>query len=294
MSPPEAIAGVEDVDCSSQTVLVTGATGGIGREIALALGRLGATVIVHGRDTARGEQVVERLHETAASGVHLLCRDFARQSNVRSLAETVRRQFDPDVLVNNAGCYVRGAGTTADGIEYTMAVNHLAPVLLTHGLAPALTGGRVVTTSSSLHRGVELDPELLGTSDSTGGWRAYRRSKLANVLFTAELARRSTLVANCFHPGFVPGSNLFRELPVPLRMALRIASVVPGVGTSIEHGAATGVYLAVSPDVESGGYFARCQRATPSDFARDTDLAETLWDRTLELADIGEFGSPPE
>ena len=291
-SSPEAIAGVSDRDCSEMTVLVTGATSGVGREIALALGRLGATVLVHGRDTERGKQVVERLHDTAATEVQLFCRDFAHQENVRGLGTTVREQFDLDVLVNNAGCYVRDAGATADGIEYTMAVNHLAPFLLTHELAPSLEGGRVVTTSSSLHREVTLDPDSFAAPERKGGWRAYRRSKLANVLFTKALARRSDLETACFHPGFVPGSKLFRELPLPVRTTIRVTSMLPVVGTSIEDGAATAVFLAVSPDIESGGYFTECEQTPPSDVSQDPDLAADIWNRSLELTAITEYGEP--
>jgi hypothetical protein len=288
---PEQYAGVTDLDRSGTTALVTGSTSGIGREMALALGRLGVHVLLHGRDRERGEQTLGALESTAGSG-ELLLADLAVQSSVRDLAADVAARVDSlDVLVNNAGGLFRDHSTTPDGIEYTVAVNHLAPFLLTHHLLPTMSeGGRVVTTSSGAHRPGTVDADRFGR-ETDSSWQRYCRSKLANVLFTRELARRADhVVANCFHPGFVPGSGFLRQVPAPIRAPMRAVRLVPGVGTSVEEGAGAGVYLAASPEVGdvSGGYFEGCSRTRPSAEARDDDTAGRLWERSEHLADLDE------
>jgi NAD(P)-dependent dehydrogenase (short-subunit alcohol dehydrogenase family) len=289
--PPERQAGVADRDCSETTVLITGSTSGIGREMALALGRLGARVLVHGRDRERGERTVAAL-ETTAGGGELLLADLAARSAVRELAAEVGERVETlDVLVNNAGGLFRDDTTSPDGVEYTAAVNHLAPFLLTHHLLAEMSdGGRVVTTSSGAHRTGSIDPDRFG-EEADSSWQRYCRSKLANVLFTRELARRTDrVVANCFHPGFVPGSGFLRQVPAPVRVPMRAVRLLPGFGTSVEDGATTGVYLAVSPDAGevSGGYFESCSRVRPSTDARDDDTARRLWERSEQLTGLEE------
>jgi len=286
---PEQYAGVTGTDLSESTVLVTGSTSGIGREAALAFGRLGARVLVHGRDRERGEATVEAIESTAAAGADLFLADFADRETVRTLAADVAASVDSlDVLVNNAGGMFRDAGTTAAGIEYTIAVNHLAPFLLTHHLLSEIPdGGRVVTTSSGAHRSGSIDVDRLEATEGSSFAR-YSRSKLANVLFTRELARRTDRVtANCFHPGFVPGSAFFRQVPAPIRIPMKAARLLPGVGTSVAEGAGTAVYLAVSAEVAdvSGGYFVTCGRRQPSAAARDDATARRLWERSEDLVD---------
>jgi hypothetical protein len=289
-SRPEQRAGVADADLTGQTVLVTGSTSGIGREIALSLGRLGAHVIVHGRDRDRGRSVVDDLRDTDADGVTFITADFADLAAVREFAREIADRVDAlDALVNNAGGYFHDARLTDDGTEYTLAVNHLAPFLLTHHLLPELSDdGRIVTTSSGAHRGGSVDFGSFETVDGYSGWTAYQQSKLANVLFTRELARRTDVTANCFHPGFVPGSAFMRHLPTPIRVPMRAVRFLPGVGTSVVDGASTGVYLAISPDVDgaSGGYYANCERAEPSTAARDDATARRLWEVSEELTDL--------
>jgi len=289
---PEQHAGVTDVDLSETTVLVTGSTSGIGREAAVALGRLGARVLVHGRDREGGEATLDDLAETAAAGADLFLADFADRASVRTMAADVAASVDSlDVLVNNAGGMFRNAGATAAGIEYTIAVNHLAPFLLTHHLLPEMPdGGRVVTTSSGVHRSGSVDVDQLEATEGSSFAR-YSRSKLANVLFTRELARRTDRVtANCFHPGFVPGSAFFRQVPAPIRLPMKAARVLPGVGTSVEEGAATAVYLAASPEVAdvTGEYFTDCAARQPSREARDDATARRLWERSEELVGLDE------
>jgi len=288
---PEAIAGVADVDCTGTRALVTGSTNGIGRAAALALGRLGADVIVHGRDAEAGQAVVEDLSETPGTGQFVRA-DFASVEEVRALAETVREATDElDLLVNNAGGLFREGRLTELGVEYTFHVNHLSPYLLTAELLDHLADdARVVTTASAAHQGSTLDLDRV--TDPDGGGGAYAHSKLANVLFAAELARRlaaagSEVTSNSLHPGSIPGSGFTRFLPGPLSRAAGALSVLPGVA-SVAEGAAEILVPAVSPrtaDV-SGRYFGGLEPTTPSEAARDRDAARRLWTRSAELLDI--------
>lgn len=306
---PEAIAGVADVDMSGRTVLVTGSTSGIGREAALAFGRLGAYVLVHGRDKQRGISVVERIERTNADGAAFYPADFADLAAVRDLASTLRAEVDAlDVLVNNAGGLFPDGGTTVDGIERTFAVNHLAAFALTADLVPLLdTEGRVVTVASELHRC--SDPPSLPEvrqPERKSPLRAYCRAKLANVLFTRELARRFEAAgvdatANCLHPGVIPG-NWPEGLPLSLRLAAEAASALPAVlveqfTADATEGAATPVFLGASPSVAdaNGAYFADCQRRTSSRTARSDRAARRLWALSEHLTGIdAAFGDGTE
>ena len=292
---PEQIAGVDGVDLAGKQALVTGSTSGIGREAALALGRLGADVMVHGRDAAAGEAVVDEL---AAMGREATFRraDYASVDDVRALAAAVGEWTDElDVLCNNAGGLFREGRLTEIGVEYTFHVNHLAPYLLTAELLPMLADdARIVTTSSGAHRGVDIEFEQLRTVDSYSGFRAYQRSKLANVLFSNELARRldradRAITSNSFHPGAIPGSGFARFLPGPLPQLFAALGRLP-MTTTVEEGAATAVYLAASPRAEeiTGQYFTDCEPETPSAAARDTTTQRRLWAESAELLAIDE------
>jgi hypothetical protein len=295
---PEVGAGVADADLSGRTVLVTGATDGIGRETALALGRLGAHVLVHGRDRQKGEAVLDALAATAADGADLYLADFASQSAVRDLASAVRADHDTlDALVNNAGALFRRGRRTEDGLEYTIAVNHLAPFLLTHELFDALedASGRVVNVSSDAHRPATVDFESFRSVDSYSGIVAYGQSKLANVLFTRELHRRlraagSGVTTDALHPGGVPGTSFGRDLPAPARLATAFLEALPrGLTpfvTSVAEGAETPVYLVVTDDAGGGDYYVDCRRRRPSGLALDGDLARRLWRVSATLTDV--------
>ncbi len=303
---PETIAGVADADLSGQTVLVTGATDGIGRETALALGRLGAHVVVHGRDREKGETVCDRLAETPGSG-DLRLADFASQAAVRDLARGVREEHDElHALVNNAGGFFAEGRVTEDGVEHTIAVNHLAPFLLTHELFPQLedAGGRVVNVSSDAHRPATIDFESFRSVDSHSGWTAYGQSKLANVLFTRELHRRlraagSPVTTDALHPGGVPGTGFARHMPGPVEALTDAVEALPDAltgpfVTSVAAGAATPVYLCVADDAGEGDYWADCRRARPSPTARDPDLARRLWRVSTTLTDVDTGAIGPE
>ena len=288
---PEVGAGVADRDLSGKTVLVTGSTSGIGREAALAFGRLGADVLVHGRDAEAGRQVLAELEAEGADGEFFRA-DFTDTAAVSELAASVRESVaELDVLANNAGGYFRNGAITAVGVERTFHVNHLAGYQLTAELLPVLADdARVVTTSSGAHRGPPIDYDDLKTIDDYSGWRAYQRSKLANVLFTVELAERfeeTDRQANAFHPGGIPGSGFFRFLPGPLSGAAQLLGKIPGVPTPAD-GAETLVYLACGDVTASGRYFVDCAPKTPDDPARDLDAARELWTESARLLGIEE------
>jgi len=218
----EALAGVGDVDLTGTHALVTGSTSGIGRETALALGRLGANVMVHGRDEAAGQEVVDELTEMGRAATFTRA-DFASVDAVRELAETVREETDGlDLLLNNAGGLFREGQLTARNVEYTFHVNHLSPYLLTAELLDHLReGARVVTTASSAHNGASLNLDRVESVESYSGTWAYSHSKLANVLFATELSRRldsagQSITSNSVHPGAIPGSGFSRFLPGPI------------------------------------------------------------------------------
>lgn len=294
-TPPEVLADVESIDCSGQTALVTGSTSGIGRAAALALGRLGADVIVHGRDGAAGRTVVDDLTDIGAEATFVAA-DFTSPAAVRSLASATRDWTDGlDLLINNAGGLFSEGVFVGPGIEQTFHVNHLAPFLLTVELLDHLReGARVVTTASGAHRGATLDLDRPLDVDDYSGMRAYGHSKLANVLFASELAHRleaagRSVTSNSVHPGFVPGSQFGRFLPGPLTSLFRLIGFVPGT-SSVADGAAELLYVAVSDETDgtTGTYFSRQQPVTPASAARDADAASRLWRRSAEMLGIEE------
>ena len=292
---PEALAGVRGVDLSGKTALVTGSTSGIGRETALALGRLGADVMVHGRDEAAGTAVVDELTGMDSDAAFQQA-DFTSIEAVRGLATAVDEWCDElDILVNNAGGLFRTGQLTDLGVERTFHINHLSPYLLTSELLSTLAAdARIITTASGAHKGVTLDFEAVRSVEGYTGFRAYQRSKLANVQFAAELARRldrtgQPISSNSFHPGAIPGSGFSRFLPGPLPRLVAALDRLP-MTTSISEGAATAVYLAASPQVDgvSGEYFIDCGPSTPSRAARDPTAQRRLWKRSAVLLDVDE------
>ena len=292
---PELIADVADVDCTGRTALVTGSTSGIGRVAAEALGRLGADVFVHGRNEEAGRAVAATIEAShpAATG-RFLRTDFADVGAVRDLAATVTEETDElDLLFNNAGGLFREGRLTDLGVEYTFHVNHLAPYLLTTELLGHLApDARVVTTASAAHQGATLDLDRITEPDA--GMGAYSHSKLANVLFAAELARRleaagRDVISNSLHPGAIPGSGFTRFLPGPVSRLTGALGALPMVA-SVEDGAAELLAVGLSPRLAdiSGRYFADQSPATPSQAAQDPEAARRLWARSAELLEIEE------
>jgi NAD(P)-dependent dehydrogenase (short-subunit alcohol dehydrogenase family) len=277
---------------------VTGATSGIGAAAALGLARLGGTVAAVGRDPRRCARAAERIRRGAGGArVETFLADLSSQAQVRRLAQEIRERLPRvDVLVNDAGGVFRGRETSADGLEMTFALNHLAPFLLTALLLDRLEAspaGRVVVVSSSAHERGSMRFDDLQGERRYDRLEAYAQSKLANLLFTYELARRlrgTRVTANALHPGEVAtrlGGNDGR-----LR-ALARNLLKPGMLTP-EQGAETVVYLASSPEVEgvSGRYFHRCREVRSSDASRDEAAAARLWQVSEELTGLRRAGGP--
>ena len=262
--------------------VVTGATSGIGKAAATALAGLGATVVLVGRDRGRTEAAAAEIRSESAPPPRAEIADLASMEQVRGLAERLAGLERIDVLINNAGLVLRERRITPDGCEHVFALNHLAPFLLTALLLERLKASapaRIVTTASDAHEGCHIPFDDLGADRSYGAFRRYGESKLANILFTRELARRlegSGVTANCLHPGLVAtGFNHNTGLIRSLAM-----TVLGVLSRSPERGAETLVWLAASPGVAnvSGGYFFDLRQKAPSAAAQDGEASRRLWE----------------
>jgi NAD(P)-dependent dehydrogenase (short-subunit alcohol dehydrogenase family) len=268
-------------------VVLTGATRGIGRAGAVELARCGAEVAVVGRDPERVKAVAE---EAAAAGggaaVHEHVADLTLMSEVRRLAEELRsRHQHIDVLANNAGALFASRKETSEGFEQTFALNHLAPFLLTSLLRDRLRGSRVVTTASDAHQSGRLDLDDLQSERSYSAMRVYGTTKLCNILFTRELARRAPeLHANCFHPGVVRTGFGKNDNGI-----WKVLTTIGGpFFRSPERGARSLVWLSLSPEAADldGEYVQDEKVARPSAQARDDQLARGLWERSAALVGL--------
>ncbi|HEY0026156.1 MAG TPA: SDR family oxidoreductase [Longimicrobium sp.] len=266
--------------------VVTGATAGIGQATAAALAKMGATVVLVARNADKAGATREEIVRSAGHArVETVIADLAIQSEVHAAAAEIRaRNPAIHVLVNNAAIYTKTRQETADGMEMQLAVNHLAPFLLTHLLMDALRAGapaRVVTVSSEAHHRASFSWDDIQMRRKYGALRAYCNAKLFNILFTRELARRAAEVtANAMHPGVVGTALLFGGW-APLRL------LKPFIRTA-EEGARTAIYLASSPDVAgiTGAYFKDEKPRYPSRAAQDDESARRLWQISAELTGL--------
>ncbi|MGO9597521.1 MAG: SDR family oxidoreductase [Isosphaeraceae bacterium] len=272
--------------------LVTGATGGIGFVTALELARKGARVIGVGRSPDRCAQAARLIHEQSGlEAPSYLIADLSSQVEIRRLAGEVKNLTSRlDVLVNNAGGLFLSRQETVDGLEMTFALNHMAYFLLTNlllDLVKATTSARIVSVSSEAHQSGTIQFDDLQTKSRYSFWRAYRQSKLANILFTRELARRlegSGVTANCLHPGYV-NTQIFEVEGVRGWLLRRLAGAL---AIPVERGAETSIYLATSREVQdtTGLYFVSKRPAATSPAARDDAVARRLWQESAALCGI--------
>jgi NAD(P)-dependent dehydrogenase (short-subunit alcohol dehydrogenase family) len=281
------MAGMEGKLC-----VITGATSGIGLITAQRLAGMGARLVLVGRDPARGETALARIKaRTPRAEVSIHYADLARLDALRTLAAGLNALSGIDVLINNAGAMFWRREVTADGLERTFALNHMAYFVLTALLRDKLAASspaRIVNVASDAHRGARLDFSDLQSARNYSGMRTYSRSKLCNILFTRELSRRlagTGITANCLHPGFVNsrfGDNNPGVVGVGTRIVKQLFAISP------ERGAETPVYLASSPAVEgkTGGYYDQCAPSTPSREAQDDGAARRLWEESARIAGV--------
>ncbi|MPZ61916.1 MAG: SDR family NAD(P)-dependent oxidoreductase [Propionibacteriales bacterium] len=277
---------------TGRTVLVTGGTGGIGRATALGLARMGADVAITGRDAVRAQDAAAEIRSTTGATVDVFIADLSTQSEVRRLAAEALEQLPRiDVLINNVGGYWNTRHVTADGLEQTLAVNHLAPFLLTNLLLTRLEQGghaRVVTVSSHAHAQGRIDFDDLQSARSYAGARAYNQSKLANVLFSYELARRrrpSLVAANALHPGVV--STAFGAEDPARTQQLLVPFLRPFMKSAAQ-GAATSIHVASAPALEgvTGRYFTNSQPKRSAQRSYDEATAARLWRISADLVGL--------
>ena len=274
--------------------MVTGATSGIGKETALGLAQMGATVVLVGRDHARGEAAQSEIKtKSGNNAVDLLLADLSSQESIRQLAESFLQKYTQlHVLINNAGVFMLTRRETVDGLETTFAVNQLAPFLLTNLLLDVLKASapaRIVNVSSDSHEAGYIKMDDLQAEKQYRFMRPYGQSKLAVVLFTYELARRlegTGVTANCLHPGFV-ATNIGQSGVGSVGRAV-VKFIFSNLGISAEEGAKTSIYLASSPDVEgvTGKYFVKSIPKRSAAISYDETLQRQLWEESAKLVKL--------
>ena len=277
-----------------KTVVVTGGTSGIGEVAAVNLAGQGARIVLIARDPARADATLAKLRTANPSALHTVhLADLSSLAEMKRVAgEIAAAEPRIDVLVNNAGAVFTARQESVDGLEMTFAVNHMAYFVVTNILLPnlkATPGARIVSTASMAHSSGKIDFDDLQLRKKYSTFHAYGTSKLMNILFSRELARRlegSGVTANCLHPGGVAtrfGSNNSGLMAVIFKVAISIAGISP------EKGAQTIIHLASSPDVAtiSGEYFYKCKVIEPTAAAQDDAAAKRLWDVSAKIAGIG-------
>jgi NAD(P)-dependent dehydrogenase (short-subunit alcohol dehydrogenase family) len=279
-----------------RTVLVTGDTAGIGRATALGLARMGAHLAICGRDRESTEGAAGEIRAAGGGQVEVFVADLSSQSQVRRLADEVLQRLSRiDVLVNNVGGYWNTRHVTADGLERTFALNHLAPFLLTNLLWDRLSNSapaRVVTVASNAHAQGRIDFDDLQGERSYSGARAYSQSKLANVLFTYELARRlpaTSVTANALHPGLTRTSFGAED---PGGVQRRLVPFLRPFMKAPAEGAATSIHLASAPELArvTGRYFAKGRPRRSSKASYDQAAGARLWRVSAELVGLTAAG----
>jgi NAD(P)-dependent dehydrogenase (short-subunit alcohol dehydrogenase family) len=274
------------VSLQGKVCLITGATDGVGKVTARELARLGATVVGVGRNPAKIDATLAQIkREMGSESVEFLKADLSSQAEIRALADEFRQKYDRlHILVNNAGAFFTSYRETVDGLEMTFALNHLAYFLLTTLLLDVIKASapaRIVNVASDAHSSSALDFDDLNHRDSYNGWDAYSDSKLENILFTTELARRlagTGVTANTLNPGFV-NSNFQKAAGLNFRGHL-----------TPDEGADTQIWLATSPDVAdvTGRYYVRRRETQPSASARDDAAARRLWEVSAGMVGLDE------
>ena len=271
---------------NGRTCLITGATDGIGKEAAIELAKKGCNLILIGRNKEKGEKVVEQIRKVADSYVDIdyFTADLMLMKEVSRVADEVSRKYPKiDVLLNNVGAYFAFRGLTEEGFERTFALNHLGYFLMTKKLLPLVEKSnykRIVNVSSSAHYGIDFEFDNLNGEKKYSGFDIYKKSKLANVMFTYELAKRvkdKGITANCLHPGFV-STNFGKNNNFLWRNVIRVAMWLTAI--NVKDGAKTSIHLACSDEVKdiTGRFFANCEVKKGSSKAKNEEHNRKLWD----------------
>jgi NAD(P)-dependent dehydrogenase (short-subunit alcohol dehydrogenase family) len=268
----------------NKVILITGANSGIGKATATALAEMGAHVVMMSRDMDRGEEARQEVISVSRNNqVDLMQCDLASLTDIRRFScEFIAKYSRLDVLINNAGIYTDKRMETADGFEYQIGVNHLGPFLLTRLLIDLLkksSPSRIINVASAAHFGGKMDFDDVQSHKKYSGWKAYAQAKLANILFTYELAHRlagTGVTANCLHPGFVNSNFAVNRSTGKANLMMKLMkpfTIEPA------EGAETSIYLAASPEVEgiTGKYFAKRKEKASSKASYDLVTAEKLW-----------------
>jgi len=279
----------------NKNILITGATAGIGFETAIALAKKGANIYIHGRNKERAQKAAEEIiSATGNKNIDYFIADLSSQKEVRRLAEEVKAKLPRlDVLLNNAGAAFQQRQLSDDGIEMTLANNHLSYFLLTNLLLDLLkksSPARIVNVASHSHYSGKFDFDDMLMQKGYNGLKAYERSKLGNVLFTLELAERlkgSGITVNALHPGVVKTEISKKHSGLVVQIGWKIFEVMQGAITA-EEGAKTSVYLASSPEVEgeTGKYFDLCKHKWHSRYSQTEGLKEKLWELSEKLTGL--------
>ena len=275
-----------------KTVVVTGATSGIGEVAAIRLAEQGARIVFTARAKARADATMEKLRKANADADHaVLMADLSLLADMKRVGEAIAAEPKIDILINNAGALFNTRVETPDGLEKTFALNHMSYFVITNMVLPKLqAGARIISTASGAHRRSQLNFKDLQNRRGYSGFPVYAKSKLCNLLFTRQLARRISgtgVTANCLHPGFVAtrfGDQSGGITSVFVKLAKPVGAISPEEGTK------TILYLATSPQVGdvSGEYFYECKIDTPSTEARNDRDAIKLWELSAEISGVGQ------
>jgi NAD(P)-dependent dehydrogenase (short-subunit alcohol dehydrogenase family) len=272
-------------------IVITGATSGIGEVAAIGLAEQGARIVFTARDKARADITMEKLRRANGAVEHAMhLGDLSLLADMKRVAGEIGQEPRIDILINNAGALFNSRQETSDGLEKIFALNHMSYFVVTNLLLPKLKpGARIVSTASGAHRRAKLDFDDLQSRRGYSGFAVYSKSKLCNILFTRELARRiagTGVTANCLHPGFV-ATRFGDDSGGLMRTVLKVAKPIGAI--SPEEGAKTIIYLASSPQVAdvSGVYFHECKPATPTAEARNDEDAKRLWEMSEQIAGLG-------
>ena len=275
------------------TCLITGATDGIGKEAAIELAKKGCNLILIGRNKKKGEKVVEQIRKVADNYVDIdyFTADLMLMKEVSRVADEVSRKYPKiDVLLNNVGAYFAFRDVTEEGFERTFALNHLGYFLMTKKLLPLVEKSdykRIVNVSSSAHYGIDFEFDNMNGEKKYSGFDVYKKSKLANVMFTYELAKRiegTGITANCLHPGFV-STNFGKNNNFLWRNVIRVAMWLTAI--SVRDGAKTSIHLACSDEVKdiTGRFFANSQIKKGSSKAKNEEHNRKLWELSEEFVE---------